>query len=465
MNLNVHGCESIDLVAGLYSEQFSDVLAIDQLRLSSILTTVQAIGQQDIEARIKAHEESVQKQKSYSVQDGIAHVQLKGVISKNGSSLSGAGSTTAARFALRSAAADKTVKGIIFHVESPGGAWAGTSELNNVVAQIAKSGKPIWVAGDDLVASGGYLAAVSANQIWLNKPGRIGSIGAYSVVVDSSGAAEKEGYRVHLVKFGQNKGAGVQGVPVDDAALAVFQKQINDVGQQFVEQVAVGRNISIDQALTWATGETYTAVEAKRMGMIDQIGTPEEATAALLAQIKGTKSFSGFSGVKAMTLKEIKANCAGIKADEPADQAFLVKLGEKDDLTPDQVKDAWAKELADRVAAAKAETAKVSDQLAKQKAKDADDDADQKIKDELNPGGNKAPKDGFKAKGTGDDMDQIEGVDAHPFCQAVRERAAQIGGDEQQALIQVATERPNLHADYVLKSSGTKAKAIRNKPE
>ena len=464
MSLQVTEFESLDLIAGLSSDQFHGPLAIDPSHMASVLATVKAIGQQDLQVRIKQHEASVANQKAYSLQDGIAHVQLKGVVSKNGSSLSGAGSTTAARYALRAAAKDAAVKGIIFHIESPGGAWSGTSELNSVVAEIRKSGMPIWVAGDDLVASGGYLAATSATRIWLNAPGRVGSIGAYSVVVDSSGAAAKEGYQVHLVKFGQNKGAGVQGVPVDDSTLAVYQKQINDIGQQFVEQVAAGRNISFDAAMIWATGETYIAREAQRMGMIDQIGTPEEATAALLAQIKGKKVVAVYSGVKAMTLKEIRANCAGIDAKDPADQAFLVKLGEKDDLTPEQVKDAWAGELVDRNKAAKAKTQELSEQMVKQQEQQTKSDDDEKLRAELNPGGNKAPKDGQKAKGDGEMTEVSDGIDAHAFVVAVRERAAQIGGNEQQALIQIASERPNLHKDYVLKSGGTKATFVRHNP-
>jgi hypothetical protein len=200
------------------------------------------------------------------------------------------------------------------------------------------------------------------------------------------------------------------------------------------------------------------------MGMIDQIGTPDEATAALLAQIKGKKVVAVYSGVKAMTLKEIRANCAGIDAKDPADQAFLVKLGEKDDLTSEQVKDAWAGELVDRNKAAKAKTQELSEQMVKQQEQQTKSDDDQKLRAELNPGGNKAPKEGQKAKGDGEMTEVSDGVDAHAFVVAVRERAAQIGGNEQQALIQIASERPNLHKDYVLKSGGTKATFVRHNP-
>ena len=139
MSLHLMELETLELQAPLALNQFAGPIAVEPLHLTSAMASVRAITQQEIEARTKAHAESVDRQKEYQVVDGIAHVQLSGVISKGGSSLSGAGSTVAARYALRSASKDPSVKAILFHVESPGGAWAGTSELNQEVMQIGRA--------------------------------------------------------------------------------------------------------------------------------------------------------------------------------------------------------------------------------------------------------------------------------------------------------------------------------------
>lgn len=446
MSLHLMELETLELQAPLALNQFAGPIAVEPLHLTSAMASVRAITQQEIEARTKAHAESVDRQKEYQVVDGIAHVQLSGVISKGGSSLSGAGSTVAARYALRSASKDPSVKAILFHVESPGGAWAGTSELNQEVMRIRKSGMEVWIAGNDIVASGGYLASTSANKIWLNDYGRVGSIGVYQVIVDSSGAYEKAGYSVDVVKFGANKGIGVEGTKITAEQIASLQKSVNDIGALFVEQVSKGRAIPMEKALSWADGETHSARAAVAMGMIDSIGTPEEAHAALLAHVKG-KSAVSMTGAKTMTLKEIVAACEGIDDTCAADQAFLIKLQKDENLTESKVMRAWAAECKGRVDAANdARTKAANDLKALQDAK-ASEQADAKQREDLKPGGNKSPKDKVEGSGAGDS--HVESGGLHPYILAVKERSKIKGISDREAMIELDREQPQLRKSYL----------------
>lgn len=436
--------ETLELQAPLALDQFAGPIAVDPLYLNSAMAAVRAITQQEIEVRTKAHAESVDRQKDYQVIDGIAHVQLNGVISKGGSSLSGAGSTVAARYALRSASKDPSVKAILFNVESPGGAWSGTSELNQEVMRIRKSGMEVWVAGEDIVASGGYLASTSASKIWLNDAGRVGSIGVYQVVVDSSGAYDKAGYRVEVVKFGANKGIGVEGTKITPEQMASLQKSVNDIGALFVEQVSQGRSIPMEKASAWADGETHSARAAVAMGMIDSIGTPEEAHAALLAHVKG-KSAVSMTGAKTMTLKEIVAACEGIDDTCAADQAFLIRIQKSDDLTEAKVMRAWAAECKLRVEAANTAKAKADSDLKALQESKSKEQQDEQQRVDLLPGGNKAPK--HKAE-KGDDS-QAESGGLHPYIIAVKERAKIKGISDREAMIELDREQPQLRKSYV----------------
>jgi signal peptide peptidase SppA len=460
VNLVPFAFETVDLQAALIIDQFADVLVVDPTRLPGLIASAQSIRLEDLKVRAEEHQASFDRQKSYRIEDGIAHVNLNGVLSKNGSSMSRAGSTTAAKYALRQAAKDPQTRGILFNIESPGGAWSGTTELNNTVAEIAKS-MPLYVAGEDLVASGGYLAATSAKKIFLNDAGRVGSIGAYTVLVDSSKAAENRGYQVKLIKFGANKGAGVEGVAIGAEALDYYQRQINEIGAQFVEQVAAGRGRTVEQVTPWATGETYSARNALTMGLIDVIGTPEEAAAALQSAIKGKVSVS-FSGVKAMTLNEIKAACEGINASDPADQGFLVRLGMQDGLTPASVQTEWAKELVGRNAKAKADL-DAAKALADKNAQTLESERTSKIQDEkdrqrIAPGGNKKPKDRIE---DGTKAPQYKGV--HPFIEAVADHQKVYGLTRQEAVLRVSQEHPDLRESYIL-SANPGATTIKGNP-
>jgi signal peptide peptidase SppA len=400
VNCELIGIDSYELLPQLISDQWEETFLIEPSRCTLLMAAAAQITPEQIAERAARMKEQLSaggaidgQDPTYLVEDGIARIQLKGPISKSGTSFDPRGSSTMARHNVRKALRDPQVRGVWLNIESPGGAWAGTSELNSAVAELAKA-KPVIVAGEEIVASGGYLAATSASEIWLNDPGVVGSIGVYSTITDRSKLYERAGLQVHLLKFGTDKGIGVDGLPITESQLAVLQQRVNQIGEMFVEQVSAGRRRQTSDVLQWATGRTYSAREGKQMGLIDQIGTPEEALAALANRIKGRTAVS-MMGVKAMNYSEIVAACRGIDPAKPADAVFLAKIQSQSNLTVDSVKDAWADE---KVARAEAAIKEANERAEKIKA-DADtriaaataqveQQAEEKI---LSTGGHKAP--------------------------------------------------------------------------
>lgn len=214
-------------------------------------------------------EESSEERKPYAVSgDGIAQISVKGVITKYGSSFTGPGSVQT-RKALRDAAADQSVRGILMTIDSPGGTVAGTGDLADDINKVGKS-KPIVAYVEDLAASAAYWIASQAGRIVASPNSEIGSIGTYARIEDWSKAFADAGCKVHVIKAGEFKGAGEPGTEITDAQLAEWQNEINGINELFINAVTRGRG---RDATDWADGRVRRADRALKSGMIDAVGT------------------------------------------------------------------------------------------------------------------------------------------------------------------------------------------------
>ena len=223
----------------------------------------------------------------YSVLDGgVAMISMAGVMTKYGSSMAMLREgTLGVRRALRQAAADKEVNSIILRIDSPGGSVSGTGDLAEDVARVKKK-KPVYAYIEDLGASAAYYVASQATRVIANKDALVGSIGVYMVVDDWSGFFAREGVKTHVIKAGKFKGAGIQGTQITDEQLANWQREVDGVNENFVAAVARGRGMSKAQIMELADGRVHTANIAKTLGLIDEVGTIDEALAG--ATGKGT---------------------------------------------------------------------------------------------------------------------------------------------------------------------------------
>ncbi len=210
---------------------------------------------------------------------GVAVVALQGALMK-GQTKFGT-STLEARRALRQAVRDEDVRSILLLVDSPGGQAAGTHQLFEDVRAAARS-KPVHAHVDDLSASAAVFAMAGASRVTANAPARIGSIGAYAVVTDTSAAAELEGVKVHVVSSGGVKGHA-DGAPVSEEQLVEVQREVDHHNNFFVRAVAEGRGLSDAQVREMNTGQMFSAREALALGLIDEIQSFDDTLRDLMA--------------------------------------------------------------------------------------------------------------------------------------------------------------------------------------
>jgi len=203
----------------------------------------------------------------YEVSGKTAIISLEGGLMKAWSKYGGT-STTWARAAIRHASANKKIDNIMLYVDSPGGTSAGTAELGD---DIRKSKKPVHAYIDDLGASAAYWAASQADHISMNRTGLSGSIGTYMSVDDTSGAAEMEGIKVHVISTGDYKGMGAEGAEITEEQLAHLQGIVNSHFSHFESAVRGGRKMLKVQFDRVRDGRVFDAKESIKLGLVDSI--------------------------------------------------------------------------------------------------------------------------------------------------------------------------------------------------
>lgn len=214
--------------------------------------------------------------------DRIAIVELKGVILSSEDIVR----------QLKKYNEDRSIKGILFRIDSPGGGVVASQEIYEEVKKIRDQKKSIVVSMGSLAASGGYYVACPANKIVANPGTLTGSIGVISQFMRYDSLLGKIGVEVNTVKSGKFKDAGnpFRAMTSDDKQY--FQKLMDDVHRQFITAIETERKLNHDSVAAFADGRVFTGEQALKMGLVDTIGTYEDAVmiTARLAGIKGTPS-------------------------------------------------------------------------------------------------------------------------------------------------------------------------------
>lgn len=168
-------------------------------------------------------------------------------------------------------------KGMILRMDTPGGTVYEADELYLKIKEYKeKTGRPIWVYMESYCCSGGVYIASVADEQYANRIATTGSIGVIMSTYDMSGLYEKLGIKEVNIVSAKNKDMGTAGKPMTDEQLAIYQSVVDEYYQRFVEIVAEGRNMTVDQVKKLADGRIYTATQAVENGLIDGIKTSEE---------------------------------------------------------------------------------------------------------------------------------------------------------------------------------------------
>ncbi|MBK9576067.1 MAG: signal peptide peptidase SppA [Fibrobacterota bacterium] len=182
---------------------------------------------------------------------------------------------------LDEARADSSVKAVVLRIESPGGAVGASQEVYEAVRALDRV-KPVVATIGNLGASGGYYAALGARRIWANPGSLTGSIGVITQFTDFHELMDKIGVRSKTVKSAEFKDAGTPWRAMTDRESALFQKMVADVYDQFRSTVAERRKVDSAALDTLADGRVLTGRQAWRAGLVDSIGTFNDAKAEAL---------------------------------------------------------------------------------------------------------------------------------------------------------------------------------------
>jgi protease-4 len=217
----------------------------------------------------------------------IAVIPLQGVISGSSSGQPGAVSPEKYRELLQRARDDEAVKAVVLRVDSPGGTVAASEEIATYVKELRKSRKPVVVSVGDVDASGAYMISSQATKIVANPGSAVGSIGVILEVVNAARLMDKVGLEFKVITAGKYKDAGSPYRAVTPEETAMLQSQIDEIYKQFIDIVADGRGMPRSKVESLATGWAWSGTEAKKLGLVDEIGTYQDALdlAAEIAKI------------------------------------------------------------------------------------------------------------------------------------------------------------------------------------
>lgn len=211
----------------------------------------------------------------------VIHAIGEIVTGKGGVGLMGeetVGSTTVIE-AIQKAENDPTVKAIVLRIDSPGGS-ALASDL--IYAELTRSKKPVIASMSDVAASGGYYIAAGAKKI-LAAPSTItGSIGVFGGKLAIGGVYEKVGIKTDSVSRGANAGILAMERPFSPSERKAMTKLIETIYEQFLDRalqsrVKAGKKMSKEELVKLAGGRVWTGRQALENGLVDQLGTLEDA--------------------------------------------------------------------------------------------------------------------------------------------------------------------------------------------
>jgi len=182
------------------------------------------------------------------------------------------------------------IRAILLRIDSPGGAVVPAQEIYEAVRKIRESKtKKVVTSMGTVAASGGYYIASASDFIMANPGTLTGSLGVIMELMNVEGLLSKVGIVQTTIKSGTNKDVGSPFHTMTEEEKALLQNVSDDIHGQFIDAVAKGRSLQVEKVRDLADGRVFTGRQAKAIGLIDGLGTFDDAVqkTADLAGIKG----------------------------------------------------------------------------------------------------------------------------------------------------------------------------------
>lgn len=230
--------------------------------------------------------------------------------------------------ALKKIRDDKNIKALVLRINSPGGS-ALTSDLILREIELTKKVKPVIVSMGDYAASGGYYIASKADAIFAQPTTITGSIGVFGMLPNASEIAQKNGLNPQVVNTHENAADYSVIRKLDDNFRNALQKDIERTYTTFVNHVAKGRKLSFEKVDAIAQGRVWTGAMAKEIGLVDQLGTLNDAIAYAAEKVKiKDYSLKTFPEYNTSIMEFFKGNI-GIQLQSSQEKLIKNKIGEQ----------------------------------------------------------------------------------------------------------------------------------------
>lgn len=257
--------------------------------LASCTSMVSSFGSSGALGSLGAFAADSSSELDYLSYDAVGVITLDGTIQYDGTTCSPEG----LKAQLDEAEQNPYIKAVVLRVNSGGGTATAGEEMATYLSQFSK---PVVVSSASMNASAAYEISSQADYIFTAKTTAIGAIGTAMQMTDMSGLLEKLGIDVDNITSADSKDSSYGTRPLTEEERAYYQAMVDQINESFIETVAMGRGMSVEEVRALATGLTFTGMDAVENGLADEIGTMEDAVAK-------AAEFAGISEYETVSLE------------------------------------------------------------------------------------------------------------------------------------------------------------------
>lgn len=260
-------------------------------------------------------------------QDAVGVITIGGTIQYDGTSSSPEG----LKSLLDQAEENPHIKAVVLRVDSGGGVSTAGEEMTAYLNQFSK---PVVVSSASTNASAAYEISSQADYIFAAKSSLVGSIGTAIQIADTSELMDKLGINIQDITSSGSKDSTYGTRPLTDEERAYYQSMVDQINETFIQSVADGRGMDVEEVRALANGLSYTGMDALENGLIDEIGTKEDA-------IEKAAELAGMSSYTVVPLE----------LDSSSDLSAMLDLLSESDTSTDAVAEAVKEQDADGIVA------------------------------------------------------------------------------------------------------------------
>jgi protease-4 len=222
--------------------------------------------------------------KSHPAKDKIGIIVASGIIMDGEQPAGRIGGDTMADLLVR-ARQDENVKAVVVRVDSGGGSASASEVISREIELTRRAGKPVFVSMGSIAASGGYWIAAPADQIWATPTTITGSIGIFGAFPTFERSLKSLGITSDGVGTTKLSDAFDPSRPLNDRVAQSMNQMIERGYRRFVQRVAEGRNMQPEAVEKIAQGRVWAGITAKDLGLVDEIGSLQDAVDAVAESV------------------------------------------------------------------------------------------------------------------------------------------------------------------------------------